>query len=150
MIKKIFILLLIVSLSHCGFNPIYNSKVKSDYQIIISETSGDEYINNFINSNIKSISNINSEKKFNLFIETRYQKIIISKDSKGSPAEYELSVTCTFIIKNNNKTKTVSFSEKQNIENNSDIFELKNYENSIKENFVNIIMRKLNLELINY
>ena len=150
MIKKIFILLLIVSLSHCGFNPIYNSKVKSDYQIIISETSGDEYINNFINSNIKSISNINSEKKFNLFIETRYQKIIISKDSKGSPAEYELSVTCTFIIKNNNKTKTVSFSEKQNMENNSDIFELKNYENSIKENFVNIIMRKLNLELINY
>ena len=40
--------------------------------------------------------------------------------------------------------------EKQNIKNISDIFELKNYENSIKENFGNTIMRKLNLEIINY
>ena len=56
----------------------------------------------------------------------------------------------TISIENNNQTKTISINEKQNIKNISDIFELKNYENSIKENFVNVIIRKLNLELINY
>ncbi len=150
MIKKTFILFLILSLTHCGFSPIYNSKVKSDYEIIISEINGDKYINNFISNNIKSISNINSKNKFKLSIDTKYQKLIISKDSKGSPTEYELSVTCIFTIENNNQTKTISIDEKQNIKNISDIFELKNYENSIKENFANTIMRKLNLELVNY
>ena len=150
MIKKTFILFLILSLTHCGFSPVYNSNVKSDYEIIISKISGDKYINNFINNNIKSISDINSKNKYNLSIDTKYQKLIISKDSKGSPTEYELSVASTISIENNNQTKTISINEKQNIKNISDIFELKNYENSIKENFANIIMRKLNLELINY
>lgn len=150
MIKKTFILFLILSLTHCGFSPVYNSNVKSDYEIIISKISGDKYINNFINNNIKSISDINSKNKYKLSIDTKYQKLIISKDSKGSPTEYELSVASTISIENNNQTKTISINEKQNIKNISDIFELKNYENSIKENFANVIMRKLNLELINY
>ena len=150
MIKKTFILFLILSLTHCGFSPIYNSNIKSDYEIIISEITGDMYINNLINNNIRSISDINSKNKYNLSIDTKYQKLIISKDSKGSPTEYELSVTSTISIENNNQTKTISINEKQNIKNISDIFELKNYENSIKENFVNEIIRKLNLELINY
>ena len=150
MIKKTFILFLILSLTHCGFSPVYNSNVKSDYEIIISKISGDKYINNFINNNIKSISDINSKNKYNLSIDTKYQKLIISKDSKGSPTEYELSVASTISIENNNQTKTISINEKQNIKNISDIFELKNYENSIKENFANVIIRKLNLELINY
>ena len=150
MIKKTFILFLILSLTHCGFSPVYNSNVKSDYEIIISKISGDKYINNFINNNIKSISDINSKNKYKLSIDTKYQKLIISKDSKGSPTEYELSVASTISIENNNQTKTISINEKQNIKNISDIFELKNYENSIKENFGNTIMRKLNLEIINY
>ena len=150
MIKKTFILFLILSLTHCGFSPIYNSNIKSDYEIIISEISGDMYINNLISNNIRSISDINSKNKYNLSIDTNYQKLIISKDSKGSPTEYELSVTCIFTIENNNQIKTITMNEKQNIKNISDIFELKNYENSIKENFGNTIMRKLNLEIINY
>ena len=150
MIKKTFILFLILSLTHCGFSPIYNSNIKSNYEIIIFEISGDKYINNLINNNIKSISDINSKNKYNLSINTKYQKLIISKDSKGSPTEYKLSVTCTVTIENNNQTNTISINEEQNIKNIPDIFELKNYENSIKENFVNIIIRKLNLELINY
>ena len=70
MIKKTFILFLILSLTHCGFSPVYNSNVKSDYEIIISKISGDKYINNFINNNIKSISDINSKNKYKLSIDT--------------------------------------------------------------------------------
>ena len=79
MIKKTFILFLILSLTHCGFSPIYNSNIKSDYEIIISEITGDMYINNLINNNIRSISDINSKNKYNLSIDTKYQKLIISK-----------------------------------------------------------------------
>lgn len=150
MIKKTFILFFIFLISHCGFTPIYNSKIQSDYKIIISQISGDKYINQYLNNYIKNISNIESKNKFILNIETSYEKSIVSKDSKGSPTEYEISITSKFIINNNKRTRTVSFDEKQIIKNISDIFELKNYENSIKENFVNMVVGKLNLELVNY
>ena len=52
-------------------------------------------------------------------------------------------------IKYNNKTKNVSYKERQNIENISDFFDLRNYENIIKKNFANSFIRKLNLELLN-
>ena len=46
--------------------------------------------------------------------------------------------------------KTVLFNEKQIIKNISDPFKLKNYENTIKENFVDSTIRKLKFELINF
>ena len=150
MIKKTFILFLILFLSNCGFSPLYNSNNLSNYEIIVSQIKGDGFVNNLITNHIKSVSNIGSKNKFNISIETNYQKLIISKDSKGSPTEYELSLNSIFIIENNKKTKTIVLNEKENIKNISDLFELKNYENSVKENLVNSIMRKLDLELVNY
>ncbi len=150
MIKKTFILFLILCLSNCGFSPVYNSNNLSNYEIIVSQIKGDGFINNLINNHIKSVSNVGSKNKFNIAIETNYRKLIISKDSKGSPTEYELSLDSIFIIENNKKNKTIILNEKENIKNISDVFEFKNYENSVKENFVNSIMRKLDLELVNY
>ena len=42
----------------------------------------------------------------------------------------------------------ISFNEKQNVKSISDLFEQKNYENTIKRNFASSIVKKLNLELI--
>ena len=148
MIKKIYLLLIILILTSCGYTPIYNSSDKSDYKINIIEKSGDRLINNLIVSEIKSISNSQSNTIFNLKVNTVFEKIIISKDAKGTVSDYQLILRSNFVIRKGDKSKTISFVEKQDIKNTSDIFEQKNYEDTIKRNFVISLVRKLNLELL--
>ena len=149
MIKKFFPLLIILFISGCGFTPMYNTSDKIDYKINVVEVNGDKLINNLITSEIKRISSSQSSKIFNIKINTFYEKIILSKDIKGTASDYQLNLRSDFAIENNNKIENVSFKEKQNIKNTSDIFEQKNYENTIKKNFAISIVRKLNLELLN-
>ena len=147
--KKFIFLLLFLSLSHCGFSPVYNITDKLDYKIIVTEKSGDKFINNLISQEILKISNNNAAKIYYVKVNTVYEKTIVSKNSKGSPTEYQLKAITNFKIQNENNKKEISFNEKQNIKNISDIFELKNYENTVKTNFAVSIIRNLNLQLLN-
>ena len=149
MIKKNFSLLLILLLTNCGFTSLYNDTNKINYKINIIEISGDRVINNIIKSEINRISNPKAEKVFNLKINTSYEKIILSKNAKGTASDYQLIAKTNFIIEDLDKKQVLSFEEKQNIKNILDIFEQKNYENSIKEIFASSMIRKLNLELVN-
>ena len=147
---KVFIFFAIILLQSCGFNPIYENKNKSDLNIIVTEYNGDKYLNNLIKNEINKISNNNSKNKFNIIINTNYEKLIISRDSKGSPDEYQLKVNSNVIIKiRNEETISININEKQNLKNTSDLFEQKNYENVIKKSMANSIVRKINLQLLN-
>ena len=86
--------------------------------------------------------------KHNIKINTKYEKIIAAKNSKGSITDYLLIATATFIISDNEKKETIVFQEKQNIKNNSDFVQQRNYENSIKKNFAASFVKKLNLNLL--
>ena len=149
MLKKIFSLLIILLVTHCGFTPIYNTSDKINYKINIVKVDGDKFLNNLISSEIKRISSSESSNIFNIKINTFYEKIILSKDIKGTASDYQLIIRSDFVIEKNNKIENVSFKKKQNIKNTSDIFEQKNYENTIKKNFAISIVRKLNLKLLN-
>ena len=148
MIKKNYLLLIILILTSCGYTPIYNNLDKSDYKINIIEKSGDRLMNSLIASEIKAISNSQSNTIFNLEFNTVFEKIIISKNAKGTVSDYQLILRSNFVIRKGDKSETISFVEKQNIKNTSDIFEQKNYEDTIKRNFVISLVRKLNLELL--
>ena len=146
--KKFFIFLLILLLPHCGFSPLYNQSNKHDYAINITEINGDKLINNKILSEIKQISNSQSKNKFNIKVDTSYKKIIISKKMNGTVSDYQLNVKTKFDINHNNEIQTYSFRESLIINNNSDFFEQKNYENIIKKTFATSLVRKLNLKLL--
>jgi len=145
--RNIFILFVILFITHCGFSPVYKSNTLN-YQINISKIEGDKVINSKIKSEIERISDKNIQKIFNIEIYTKYEKIIAAKNSKGSITDYLLIATATFIISNNEKTETIVFQEKQNIKNNSDFVEQRNYENTIKKNFASSFVKKLNLNLL--
>jgi len=145
--RNIFILFVILFITHCGFSPVYKSNTLN-YQINISKIEGDKVINSKIKSEIERISNKNIQKIFNIEIDTKYEKIIAAKNSKGSITDYLLIATGTFIISNNEKTETIVFQEKQNVKNNSDFVEQRNYENTIKKNFASSFVKKLNLGLL--
>ncbi|WP_023649202.1 hypothetical protein [Candidatus Pelagibacter ubique] len=145
--KKFFILCMIIIIPHCGFSPIYQSN-QINYQININNIEGDKIINNKIKSEIERISDKNVQEIFNIQIYTEYEKIIAAKNSKGSITDYLLIATATFIISNNEKKETIVFQEKQNVKNNSDFVEQRNYENTIKKNFATSFVKKLNLDLV--
>ena len=145
--KNIFILFVILFITHCGFSPVYKSNTLN-YQINISKIEGDKTINSKIISEIERISDKNIQKIFNIEIDTKYEKIIAAKNSKGSITDYLLIATATFIIYNNEKTETIVFQEKLNVKNNSDFVEQRNYENTIKKNFASSFVKKLNLDLL--
>ena len=137
-------------LTHCGFTPIYEGKNKLDYNITISESMGDKLINNLISNEIRKISDFNSSKKIILKVETNYSKIVISKDSKGSVSNYRIVMETNIQINYDSKIKDITFKDNQDITNISDIFEQKNYENTIKKNFAIAAARNLNLTLLDY
>ena len=150
MIKKILILFFILTMHGCGFNPIYNSSNETKYKISIKEMTGDEFINNIIKNEIYKSSNENSKETLEISINTLYEKIILSNDTKGSPSEFQLIANTELEIIVNNKTIINNFVEKQIIKNTSDSFGQKNYEENIKENFAASISRKFNIKLLTF
>ena len=148
MIKKIFFIFIIVFTANCGFTPIINNENKINYTINIIEKNGDKLINNLLSSELKKISNSDANKIINLKINSSYDKIVISRDSKGNASDYQVTILTQFVIENNKISKKISFEDKQNLNSISDIFEQKNYENIIRKNFAVSIARKLNLELL--
>ena len=98
----------------------------------------------------KRISNLNSSKKIILKINTNYNKIIISKDNKGSVSNYRMVMETNIQINYDSKITDIIFKDNQDITNISDIFEQKNYENTIKKNFAITTVRNLSLKLLNY
>ncbi len=141
----IFFLLLI--LNACGFEPIYSIKNESDYNIVIVENKGDKKLNNFISRELDRISNKTSPNEYKIKVNSKFDKIIISKDSKGSPLEFELLANIDFVIISDNFNKSISFKEKQNMQKISDLFQQTNYEDIVKENFASSVVRKLSLKL---
>ena len=147
--KKLIIFLIIILIPGCGFEPIYSTKNNLDYKLNTIERKGDSSIDNLIATELQRISNDQSNKLIDIVINTSYEKKIMSKDSKGSVSDYQININTKFLIIFKEKELKFQFSDKQNIKNISDIFEQKNYENTIKKNFANSAVRKLNLELIN-
>jgi len=141
--KKISLFILIIFISNCGYTPIYNNDNKTKIKINILSTQGDKRINNLLISDIKKISRNDFEKEFDIRIETNFNKLITAKDSKGVASNYQLKVITKFEIVKQNEIKFLSFEEKIDIRNNSNLFEQKKYENNIKITFAKSIIDKL-------
>jgi len=148
MTRKFIIIFFILTLYGCGFNPIYNVSNEIKYKILVNEMTGDQFINSIIKDEIFKNSNKNSKEILKINLNTSYEKIILSNDTKGSPSEFQVIAKTTFEIIYDNKIIKNDFNEKQILKNTSDFFGQKNYEENIKQNFANSIARKFNLRLL--
>ena len=147
--KNIILIFFLLFLYSCGYTSIYKNQKSKDFQINIIEMTGDIEINNLIKNELKFYSNRNSKNKYDISINSEYQKIIISKNSAGVATDYKILVDTKISINLNNKNNILNFSENINIKSNSNSFEQNNYERNIKKNFASSIKNKFIIKIFN-
>ena len=147
--KNIILIFFLLFLYSCGYTSIYKNQKSKDFQINIIEMTGDIEINNLIKNELKFYSNRNSNNKYDISINSKYQKIIISKNSAGVATDYKILVDTKISINLNNKNNILNFSENINIKSNSNSFEQNNYERNIKKNFASSIKNKFIIKIFN-
>ena len=146
--KIIFIVIALFMLNNCGYTPIYSSKNNHFYIEILQKDKSK--LNSKIENNIKKYSNQNSKNTIKLEISSNKKIDVTSKDSKGDPLKFQMTVSLNINIlsKNNYKiNKTKSFLSNFNYNNNSNKFSLKQYEKEIEDILINKITEESTMYL---
>ena len=150
--KKIFTFILLIFLSSCGYEAIYSVKNINNYNFSISKLSfiGDREINLKIKQKLNNYTQEIKDINFILIITSKSEKIILAKDTAGDSTNFKIEITVNIDVFNKEKLKSnFIITESFNYDNNSNKFELKNYEKEIKRNLADIIAEKLIFKLAN-
>ena len=136
---KVIILFFIISASACSYKPIFSEK---EYGFEIEEIiiDGEKDINRIINNKLKFIKSTGKKEKKRYIIKIKTEKKIeiVSKDSKGDPLKFEMSILVEYNIINDGNSMLSSKIEKNNVYNNdSDQFKLEQTEDIILKNLSN-------------
>ena len=90
--KKILSLIFFIIVTNCDYKPVYLDNKETNLDIVILNQNGDNEINNYIYKQLKQKSKNNSSKKFNVDLNSKFQKIIIAKNSKGTATDFEIKL----------------------------------------------------------
>ena len=143
-INLIIIFLLFIS---CGYSPLYKDLSNINFSITLNEVNGNRTINNLIKSKLNNYNSSVAEKKYDIDIDTKYIKDIIAKDTTGAATEYKLTINASFKVSSNDYEAEFLFKESFNMKSISDKLEEQDYEENVQSNLVNILTRKLILQL---
>tara|TARA_B100001057_G_C22851821_1_gene951240 strand:- start:1452 stop:1910 length:459 start_codon:yes stop_codon:yes gene_type:complete len=148
MIRKIKIFILLsFFLYGCDYKPIYSDKSNNSFSIEQVDFLGDVEINNLISKKLKRYQNKNVAKKFNIEINSVYDKISQSKDRTGKTTDYKVIVEVTFKIDDNENITTLQIKEDFLIKNLTNEFEERKYEKTKVENATDIIINTFIIQL---
>jgi outer membrane lipopolysaccharide assembly protein LptE/RlpB len=152
--NKILLFLVFLVLSSCGYEAIYSEKNQINYNFSISELNfkkdGDRQINLKLKEKLNRYAQNQKNNDFKLKILSASKKSIIAKDNAGDATNFKIEITVDIeVLKNNNLKINFTIIESFDYNNNSDKFELKNYEKEIKNNLSNTVSNQLILKLSN-
>ena len=150
--NKILSFLIFLSRSSCGYEARYSDKNQINYDFSISELNfdkdGDRQINLKLKEKLRTYTRNEKNNKFRLRILTTSKKSIIAKDVAGDATNFMIEIAVDVEEKkNDNLINNFSIIESFYYNNNSDKFELKNYERGIKNNLANTISEELIFKL---
>ena len=140
-------MMLFFFLQHCGYSPIYSNVNNVKYNFNVIEIQGDENMNNLVLSQIKKYSNNSGAKTYDLKIQTQYQKDVLTKNKKGEVTNFAIKTRIEFKIVNTIKDQIFLFEKKIKSTAIDNQYELKKYENSIQNNFIESKLDELILNL---
>ena len=147
MIKiKIIFISLIFLLANCGFSPIYVKNTNNNFSIENVIYNGDRELNNFLKTNLNQYKNEGANKKVYIEAISKYEKIILTKNTTGKITNYKLIAEVTFLIKSTDRK--INIIEERVINTMDDKFEEARKEKAIKQSFASSISKKLMSELV--
>ena len=147
--RNIILIFCLIFLCSCGYTSIYKNQKSQDFQINIIEMVGDNEFNNLFRNELGLYSNTDSNEKYDILVNSKYQKIIVSKNSSGVATDYKILVNTKINVNLNKATKKFEFNESINIKSNSNLFEQNRYERNIKRNFASSIREKFLIKILN-
>ena len=152
MLRKQIILLLLLLLSSCGYEAIYSKKNSVNYNFSVSELNfvGDRTVNLKIKEKLNNYAQAKKDKDFILRISSTSEKITLAKNTAGDATSFKNSVSINVEVLMNNKFKSnFIILESFNYNNISNKFNLKKYEEEIKNNLAETAADKLIFKLSN-
>ena len=149
MLKKLLPVIIILFLStSCGFEPKYKGFDGVNFILKLQNASGDRELNNAIKSQLSRYDNGKDDYNIiKLDLVSKFEKISISKNSKGEITRYNLRAEVGLKITLDQNQRDVFFIEEFKIDKISDTVEEKNYIQIIKKDFAQSIVRRLILDL---
>jgi len=147
--RNIILIFCLIFLCSCGYTSIYKNQKSQNFQINIIKMVGDNEFNNLFRNELELYSNTDSNEKYDILVNSKYQKIIVSKNSSGVATDYKILVNTKINVNLNKETKKLEFNESINIKNNSNSFEQNRYERNIKRNFASSIREKFLIKILN-
>ena len=152
MFQKQIILLLLLLLSSCGYEAIYSKKNSVNYNFSVSELNfvGDRTVNLKIKEKLNNYAQAKKDKDFILRISSTSEKITLAKNTAGDSTSFKNLVSINVEVLMNNKFKSnFIILESFNYNNISNKFNLKKYEEEIKNNLAETAADKLIFKLSN-
>ena len=152
MFQKQIILLLLLLLSSCGYEAIYSKKNSVNYNFSVSELNfvGDRTVNLKIKEKLNNYAQAKKDKDFILRISSTSEKITLAKNTAGDATSFKNSISINVEVLMNNKFKSnFIILESFNYNNISNKFNLKKYEEEIKNNLAETASDKLIFKLSN-
>ena len=134
---KITYLLIILLLSSCGFTPIYSNK-NNNFNVEKITSNLNNSLTNYIENSLFSFSNTNASRSLNIEINLEEEIIVILKDSKGDPLKNKLITKIELIVNDdqNNLISTKNFNEDFDYSVQDNKFNMKQYEQNIRQNLI--------------
>ena len=133
---SIFFLFLI----SCGFQSVYISD-NSNFSFKKSEAVGNIKVSKNIINNLSNLEDDDGE--YELIIESSYKKEVSSKNKKGDPEIFNISLEVNLILKKDKTLMKKSFRDNLSYNNLKSKFELKQYENNLKSNLIQKITQDI-------
>tara|TARA_B100001057_G_C22247305_1_gene718069 strand:+ start:146 stop:595 length:450 start_codon:yes stop_codon:yes gene_type:complete len=141
--KKILIIIFLF-VSNCGYQPLYVDVNNEELVFQKINLQGDKKINRKIISTLnisKSSANFNFEE---LFLDSKKNKQVTSRNSKGEVASYKMTITSNLVIESKDgKKRDKSFSVDYSYNNRENKFDLAEYETQIENNLIKEIIENM-------
>ena len=142
--KNISLIIVLLIFNQCGFKPIF---LNQDINFKIGKIEFNQE-NKSIRNRLKNIENNNSKFIYDLEINLMDNKSTISKDSRGKPLLLRYNVELKLVVKENNQIVfNKIYKDDFDYQNLDKKFELKSYEEKIKEKNLNQIVNKILIDL---
>ena len=144
-IANYILILSLLFLTNCGYQAVLNNQ-NYQFSINVNKINGDQKINSLIINSFKQLKE--NEKKYNLSLRSKKEKLIISKDSKGDPSIFEIKINVNYVVKKDEEILISNKINKKTTYNNiTDKFDLENYEKNIINNLVSEISDNIKLSI---